>query len=290
MPRPCGLAVELSGKPKGSTLTQDVFLQNHKDIIRLLKAGQSVRHTAKITGKKSRLCSAQKSTSTKCCKPLQYFLEFLNNTFESKVSMPEVTIVEKRESERTDAPSTIGWGEFLTGHPPLKPRLVIGAASHTAPPYQNFVVQTPDLVLHCPSEKCSGDRIFRYDGRQSPAFPLNNWNRVFLPYRCRNCEITTKEYALRIRWCFAPENDPRGKPQLNRVQMEAQLASLIRAANESTPAEVVKFGEWPPLGPSIPKKLLNFFEKSEKTLFLSGRRAEGLGMGIAAFAYYRRVV
>ena len=39
------------GRPKGSTLTRAVFLQKHKDVLRLLKAGQSVRNTAKIAGK-----------------------------------------------------------------------------------------------------------------------------------------------------------------------------------------------------------------------------------------------
>jgi len=39
------------GRPKGSTLDRKVFLQTHKDIIRHLKDGQSVRNTAKITGK-----------------------------------------------------------------------------------------------------------------------------------------------------------------------------------------------------------------------------------------------
>ena len=39
------------GRPKGSTLDREVFLQNHKDIIRHLKAKKSVRDTAKITGK-----------------------------------------------------------------------------------------------------------------------------------------------------------------------------------------------------------------------------------------------
>ena len=37
------------GRPKGSTLDREVFLQNHRDIIRLLKAGQSVRNAAKIS-------------------------------------------------------------------------------------------------------------------------------------------------------------------------------------------------------------------------------------------------
>ena len=39
------------GRPKGTTLSRDVLLQKHKDILRQLKAGQSVRNTAKITGK-----------------------------------------------------------------------------------------------------------------------------------------------------------------------------------------------------------------------------------------------
>ena len=39
------------GRPKGTTLSRNVLLQKHKDILRQLKAGQSVRNTAKITGK-----------------------------------------------------------------------------------------------------------------------------------------------------------------------------------------------------------------------------------------------
>ena len=39
------------GRPKGTTLDHKVFLQKHRDIVRLLKAGHSVRNTAKIVGK-----------------------------------------------------------------------------------------------------------------------------------------------------------------------------------------------------------------------------------------------
>ena len=39
------------GRPEGTTLARAVFLEKHKDILRQLKAGQSVRNTAKITGK-----------------------------------------------------------------------------------------------------------------------------------------------------------------------------------------------------------------------------------------------
>lgn len=39
------------GRPKGSTLKQSNFLANYKDVTRQLRAGQSIRNTAKITGK-----------------------------------------------------------------------------------------------------------------------------------------------------------------------------------------------------------------------------------------------
>jgi DNA invertase Pin-like site-specific DNA recombinase len=41
----------LLGRRKGTTLTRDQFLQKHKDILRQLKTGQSVRNVAKIVGK-----------------------------------------------------------------------------------------------------------------------------------------------------------------------------------------------------------------------------------------------
>jgi len=39
------------GRPEGSKLDGEFFLNKHKDIIRLLKAGQSIRNAAKITSK-----------------------------------------------------------------------------------------------------------------------------------------------------------------------------------------------------------------------------------------------
>lgn len=39
------------GRPRGSALTQADFLANHRDVARQLRAGQSIRNTAKITGK-----------------------------------------------------------------------------------------------------------------------------------------------------------------------------------------------------------------------------------------------
>jgi DNA invertase Pin-like site-specific DNA recombinase len=39
------------GRPEGTTLDRETLLQKHKDIVRLVKAGHSVRNTAKISGK-----------------------------------------------------------------------------------------------------------------------------------------------------------------------------------------------------------------------------------------------
>jgi len=39
------------GRPEGTTLHREVFLHKHKDIVRNLKSGHSVRNTAKISGK-----------------------------------------------------------------------------------------------------------------------------------------------------------------------------------------------------------------------------------------------
>ena len=53
--------------------------------------------------------------------------------------------------------------------------------------------------------------------------------------------------------------------------------------------ELQKFGEIPPFGPPTPAKLITLVGE-ERDYFLKGRKAENLGLGIAAFAYYRRVI
>lgn len=39
------------GRPEGTKIEPEAFLRKHKDILKQLKSGQSVRNTAKITGK-----------------------------------------------------------------------------------------------------------------------------------------------------------------------------------------------------------------------------------------------
>jgi len=53
--------------------------------------------------------------------------------------------------------------------------------------------------------------------------------------------------------------------------------------------QVIKLGEWPVFAPHVPARLLSMVG-DDQDLFRKGRQSESHGLGIAAFAYYRRVV
>ena len=82
----------------------------------------------------------------------------------------------------------------------------------------------------------------------------------FLNYTCRHCEITTKNFAL-----FVSNALPDGR------------------------GNAVKLGEWPSFGEPTPPRVISLIGP-DRDLFLNGRRSENQGLGIGAFAYYRRVV
>ncbi len=51
-----------------------------------------------------------------------------------------------------------------------------------------------------------------------------------------------------------------------------------------------KLGELPPFGPPTPYRVFKLIGEAYRELFLQGRRAENKGLGIGAYAYYRRIV
>jgi hypothetical protein len=53
--------------------------------------------------------------------------------------------------------------------------------------------------------------------------------------------------------------------------------------------EIVKIGEYPPFGSPTPSRLISLIGR-DRELFIFGRRAENQGLGIGAFAYYRRII
>jgi hypothetical protein len=82
-----------------------------------------------------------------------------------------------------------------------------------------------------------------------------------MTYRCRNCQNTTKTFAI----------------------------AVLSKNNTSTIGTVYKFGELPSFGPPTPARVITLIGP-DRDIYLRGRRAENHGLGIGAFAYYRRVV
>jgi len=160
------------------------------------------------------------------------------------------------QSKPSDGPVTLA--EFLETQPPGSSAKVRDVAGRMQPG-GTYTFQTTDIRLHCPSRPCSGVRTFRVE--KEPAAVSTGWVLRFLTYVCRNCEESLRVYALRIR--VDPTN-----PLL---------------------CDVRKFGELPPYGPPVPARVITLIGP-DRDLFTKGRRCENQGLGVGAFAYYRRVV
>jgi hypothetical protein len=159
-------------------------------------------------------------------------------------------------------PQTVNFGEFLERIPPgrnqaITPPILAGySRSYSGEITHNF--GPPEIEVFCDSENCQGVRFFKTsdtlrltEGRASDQF---------LDYVCKNCGTVWKTYALRVRL----EKDRRR-------------------------FSAMKFGEQPTFGPPTSAKLITLIGP-DRDYFLKGRRCENQDLGIAAFAYYRRVV
>jgi len=149
--------------------------------------------------------------------------------------------------------------EFLESTPPNS-QVQISDLFKLSSNSTSWLMRTPDIQLHCTSDQCSGTRTFR---NTSSNYLNDGWNFEFSTYVCRNCEETHKTYALAV---FMPKEKAK-----------------------VTDARAMKLGETPPFGPHVPSRVITLIGPDREE-FLLGRRAESLGLGIGAFAYYRRVV
>ncbi|TBA25995.1 hypothetical protein [Rhizobium ruizarguesonis] len=115
----------------------------------------------------------------------------------------------------------------------------------------------PQIRLYC--SICAGERNFRC--LTDDAFGWNTTIANVHPlYTCGDCRDQVKHYALHLTF-----TDAGG-------------------------AKVYKYGEIPPFGIPVPNRVLRLFGNADAKLFLKGRQCEDQGFGIAASAYYRRVV
>jgi hypothetical protein len=123
---------------------------------------------------------------------------------------------------------------------------------------QPTTVILPTISLHCENPHCERVQLFS----PNPAKIALIWGRPaneFIAYTCRNCSESLKLFALHF------------------------------TRQSENPVKCLKIGEFPPFGPPLPAKLVTLIGP-DRDMLLKARRAENHGMGIGAYAYYRRIV
>ena len=165
-----------------------------------------------------------------------------------------------------NTPEPLSFATFLEDVPPGAERRVSDLCSlrkfaMASGERQYWVVNAPDIQLHCGTEKCCGVRTFECSDSDDSRIYSHNFppGDFFFTYICRNCTKGFKTFALRVH----------------------RKATLSGSA--------VKYGEMPPFGPPLPARLLSM-AGADGDLLRKGRRSENQSLGIGAFAYYRLVV
>ena len=167
---------------------------------------------------------------------------------------------EKNEERKNREP--ILFSQFLESTPPSR----TVAVAYIWSVYRNslkgpwLVLSKPNIDLFCEDEKCKGLRVFRtshFSDRPS----TNEFTYEHVTYKCSNCMKTEKTYFIALK--------------IDKKKEENGYA--------------YKFGEMPPFGPRTPSKLISLIGPDREE-FLKGRNCESQGLGIGAYAYYRRVV
>lgn len=148
--------------------------------------------------------------------------------------------------------------EFFESVPPNQHAAVVDmrAEQHSYPGSE--YMHLPEIILYCDHESCSGDRLFKNTNTVTLHESQNT--NAYVYYKCKNCGVTSKVYSISAEFTL---NSPSGV--------------------------MFKFGEYPQFGPPTPAKVVRILG-DEKEYYFKGRRSENQGLGIAAFAYYRRVV
>ena len=170
---------------------------------------------------------------------------------------------DRPEQDQVQAPlHQVTFKEFLEKVPPGRTVSVKSFAVKTRSGTQGNVwypLTLPLLELHCDTDSsCGGMRLFEPKGGYSTRPGATN---IFVSFVCRNCKTSEKTYALMVYLTDQDKGD----------------------------GELFKYGEDPHFGSPTPARVVSLIGP-EKEYYFKGRRSENQGLGIAAFAYYRRVV
>ena len=121
----------------------------------------------------------------------------------------------------------------------------------------------PEIEIECPV--CNGKRFFKKTNSESKYSSFDGYSLETILYTCKNCNQSQKIFTIKYKQ--------------SELEKDAKFI----------PGTIIKLGEYPPFGDSIPAKVMTLVGK-ERDFFLKGRRCENQSLGIGAYAYYRRIV
>jgi hypothetical protein len=163
-------------------------------------------------------------------------------------------------SEREEVVTEIAAAKFLQEVPPGETKRLTAASFEFASQYPVF--DWPAVYLYCGDTTCTGFRFADPAERSPVQFSQYNQTRyLWCDHNCRNCKTFLKLYGVAIT---SPNED-------------------------NSSGSALKIGEYPVFGPHLPPGVIELLG-GDANYFLKGHRSEAQGLGIAAFAYYRRVV
>ena len=154
------------------------------------------------------------------------------------------------------------WKLFLETTPPNTSMKIHGLAKREVNIHGRYTAHwslpTGYIQLHC--ERDNGLRRF------DPCSKAPNVSKIptyqFIEYQCRDCQITSKTFAVMV----------------------------IRSLAVDVDVEVMKLGEYPPFSAPISSRIQKLLSKSDLDLYRKGVRAEAQGLGVGAATYFRRIV
>jgi hypothetical protein len=163
---------------------------------------------------------------------------------------------------------SISLAEFLETIPPGQARTVDAQVRATQVQRAEgdvfrLEIDWPEIQVHCTHTNCNGMRFFEPSDESMSIYVNDKPCEEFVRYTCRNCREITKLFAI--------------------------LAEATAAKDEGVKIAFSKIGEDPAFGPPTPSRLITLIGP-DREIFIKGRRAENHGLGIGAFAYYRRVI
>jgi len=124
------------------------------------------------------------------------------------------------------------------------------------------VIAPGSIDVHCDHEKCGGFRRHVKIERVGYASFDTDSFYFCIGYCCSNCLVSSKVFIFK----------------------------MIRDEANGLAGECTKIYQEPPFGQPIPKRLFDIIGESNRDHFLQARRAIARGLGIGAYAYYRRIV